>query len=334
MKHQFTATTPIRLDLFLTQKLQESRNQIDHLIKKDFVRVENRVGKQKKAKSGLKLQVDDQVFVQTFEESFNPTQQYTQKQLELTSWYKDIKIIYEDEHMMVLDKPSSVIVHGAPSVSEPTLVDWLKIKDISLSTISGEQRHGIVHRLDKGTSGLMVIAKNNQAHENLSKQLQDKSMGRYYLAFIDPPLKENITIEKPIGRNRTNRLKMGIVENGKYAKTNFLKIDTSKNGLYELIAAKLFTGRTHQIRVHLESLHRHILGDSLYGFKGNFDKFSRVYLHAYGLYLNHPVDGQKLLFCAPMPEDMKSFYFDNFIKETDDKKIDLHNIIDSFHTHF
>lgn len=114
----------------------------------------------------------------------------------------------------------------------------------------------------------MVVAKSNDAHVFLSQQLQDKSMGRYYLALIDLPLKDNIILEKPIARNPSNRLKMGIVENGKYAKSAFSKIALSQNEKYELIAAKLYTGRTHQIRVHLNSINRHILGDNLYGFKG------------------------------------------------------------------
>ena len=222
---------------------------------------------------------------------------------------------------MVLNKPSGVIVHGAPSVNEATLVDWLKKQNISLSTISGEERHGIVHRIDKGTSGLIVIAKTNDAHIRLSKQLEDKTMGRYYLAIIDLPLKDDIIVEKPIARNPNNRLKMGIVLGGKTAKTAFYKLALSKNSKYELITAKLFTGRTHQIRVHLESLQRHILGDILYGFKGNIDKIKRVYLHAYSLYLKHPFTGKNINFSCTLPEDMKNFCKEQFNEEDYSEKI-------------
>ncbi|MEA3498208.1 MAG: RluA family pseudouridine synthase [Campylobacterota bacterium] len=295
---EFISEEEIRLDMFLSEKLDETRNQIDHLIKKGFVTVQNK----KKAKSGLKLYIGQKVTVKLPE---------VVKQEALPVDF-DVEIVYEDEYFMVLNKPSGVIVHGAASVKEATLVDWLKKQNISLSTISGQERHGIVHRLDKGTSGLIVIAKTNEAHVKLSGQLEDKTMGRYYLAFIDLPLKDDMIINEPIYRNPNNRLKMGIVPHGKSAKTAFVKLELSKNGQYELIAAKLFTGRTHQIRVHLESIHRHILGDSLYGFKGNTDKIKRVYLHAYCLYLKHPITGEDMSFNCMLPEDMNKFYKDNF----------------------
>ncbi|MCF6206510.1 MAG: RluA family pseudouridine synthase, partial [Sulfurovum sp.] len=207
---------------------------------------------------------------------------------------------------MVINKPSGLVVHPAPSVKEATLVDWLVQRGVSLSTISGEERHGIVHRIDKETTGALVIAKSNEAHEKLSLQLQDKSMGRYYLALIDHPLKENVVVDKPIGRNPKNRLKMDIVPQGKEAKTAFVKLLETEHGT-ELITAKLFTGRTHQIRVHLNTLGRHILGDDLYGFKSKRDKIPRVYLHAYLLYLTHPITGEEMEFVAPLFDDMRTY---------------------------
>ncbi|NWF67292.1 MAG: RluA family pseudouridine synthase, partial [Campylobacterales bacterium] len=227
----------------------------------------------------------------------------------------NVDIIHEDDDILVVNKPPFLTVHDAPSVKEHTLVDWLKYKQISLSTISGEERHGIVHRLDKQTSGCLVVAKNNKAHESLSKQLESRCMGRYYLAIIDSPLKDDCIIEKPIDRNPANRLKMGIVENGRYAKSAFKKLCLSKNMKEELIAIKLFTGRTHQIRVHLSSLNRHILGDSLYGFKSQNDTISRVYLHAFLLYLIHPTTNQLVYFKAPLFDDMNNYLFENFDKE-------------------
>ena len=226
-------------------------------------------------------------------------------------------------------------MHDAPSVNEPTLVDWLKKKSISLSTISGQERHGIVHRLDKGTSGLIVIAKTNEAHTNLSKQLEDKSMGRYYIAVIDIPLKDDTIVEAPIYRSANNRLKMGIVPSGKYAKTAFKKLIENKNTQqnshkYELITAKLFTGRTHQIRVHLESLNLHILGDTLYGFKGNDANIQRIYLHAYCLYLVHPTTKQNMHFVASIPENMNVIIEKNFDKDVINEKINQHYIINCF----
>jgi len=315
---QFISTQEIRLDLFLSEQLHESRNQIEQLIKKGFVTVQNK----HKAKSGLKLQVGQKVTVEF-------PKLVKEEALEVDF---DIEIVFEDNYFMVINKPSGVIVHGAPSVHEATLVDWLKKKNISLSTISGEERHGIVHRIDKGTSGLLVIAKTNEAHEKLSKQLETKTMGRYYLAMIDLPLKDDITVDKPIARNPHNRLKMGIVNGGKNAKTSFIKLCSSDDNKYELIAAKLYTGRTHQIRVHLESLQRHILGDVLYGFKGNLDKLKRVYLHAFCLYLQHPITGVDMNFTIGMPEDMEQFYNKNFTKEEDDKKISQKFVVSRFNT--
>lgn len=315
---EFTAKEGVRLDQFLSSELGQSRNQIENFIKNGFVSIEGK--KQSKIKPGLKLQKDQKITV-----TFPDVEKSEALEVDF-----DVEIIYEDEYFMVLNKPANVVVHTAPSVKEATLVDWLKKKGISLSTISGEERHGIVHRLDKGTSGLMVIAKTNEAHLALSKQLEDKTMGRYYLAFIDLPLKEDITVEKPIARNPANRLKMGIVPGGKNAKTSFVKLTLSNNERYELIAAKLYTGRTHQIRVHLGTLQRHILGDDLYGFKGKKDKIDRVYLHAFCLYLKHPVTGEDMSFKADLPEDMKNFYEKQFQKEDYSEKVNSRYITDRF----
>lgn len=282
-----------RLDLFLANKLNVSRNQVETLIKKGYVKIDGKIAK----KGGVKLKPNDIV------EVFFPK---PKKQSAVKVSF-DIEILYEDEDILVINKPSGITVHPAPSVKEATVVDWLKIRGISLSTIAGEERHGIVHRLDKETSGVMVIAKNNEAHKNLSEQLQNKSMGRYYIAIIEPPLKENIVVEKPIFRNPKNRLKMAVVEGGRYAKTAFAKIELSNDGKFELIGAKLFTGRTHQIRVHLNSIGRHILGDSLYGFKSRSVKIDRVFLHAYILYLIHPRLKKEMRFVAKLPEDMEQF---------------------------
>jgi len=202
-------------------------------------------------------------------------------------------------------------------------VDWLKSKNIRLSTISGEIRHGIVHRIDKETSGALVIAKTNEAHKFLSEQLSNKTMGRYYLAIIDLPLKENTEINRPIGRNPKNRLKNSVIANGKEAKTRFLKLCGEKE---ELIACKLFTGRTHQIRVHLNSINRHILGDELYGAKKSDD---RIMLHAYILYLIHPKTKKLMTFIAPLFEDMKE-KINQICKGEENEKLNQKYIIEQF----
>ncbi|MFY4782047.1 RluA family pseudouridine synthase [Aliarcobacter butzleri] len=324
MNKNFIVLETNRLDKFLAQNIDASRNQIEQLIKKEFVKVDGKITN----KTGLKLKENQNVEVFFPEAQLNKRKdkEFLKNSLE----DKEVEIIYEDDYILVLNKPCNLTVHDAPSVKDATLVDWLKLKNISLSTISGEERHGIVHRLDKGTSGVMIIAKTNEAHLNLSKQLEDKSMGRYYLAILDLALKENVIIEKPIGRNPNNRLKMSIEENGRYAKSAFSKIALSDNEKFELIACKLYTGRTHQIRVHLSSINRHILGDNLYGFKGELNKINRFLLHAYYLYLTHPVTNKQMCFKANLPEDIKNFLNTNFQKENINDKIDEKHIINSF----
>ncbi|WP_373028692.1 RluA family pseudouridine synthase [Sulfurovum sp.] len=309
--NQFIATASGRLDKILATQLDVSRNQVDKLVKDGFVSVNNTTI----TKSSFKV-TEGNIISYSFKEA--------EKRVAPPIDF-DVEILYEDEYLLVINKPSGLVVHPAPSVKEPTLVDWLIHKGISLSTISGEERYGIVHRLDKETTGALVVAKDNKVHEALSAQLQDKSMGRYYLALIDCPLKDDIVVDKPIGRNPKNRLKMDVVPDGRSAKTAFVKLLTSHYGV-ELIAAKLFTGRTHQIRVHLNTLGRHILGDDLYGFKTKRDKISRVNLHAYLLYLFHPVSGERMEFVAPMFDDMKAYIAKNFDQGEVDEKIDPHTL--------
>ena len=309
-----------RLDKVLQQYLKSTRNQIEHFIKNGNVKVDGKIVK----KCGYKLSGGENI-------------EYDIKKAESKKEYEvdfDIEKLYEDEDILIINKPPFLTVHPAPSVKEATLVDWLKKENISLSTISGEERHGIVHRIDKQTSGALVIAKNNESHIELSRQLEDKSMGRYYLAIIDTPLKDNIIVEKSIARNRKNRLKMAVDEKGRVAKSAFLKLITSNNEKNELIAAKLFTGRTHQIRVHLSTLSRHILGDDLYGFKSKEGKIKRVMLHAYILYLIHPKSKKKIYVKAPLLKDFKDILEKNFTMENVYEKIDTDYIIHSFNTCF
>ncbi len=296
----FRSSASGRIDKIVATQLNVSRNQVEKLIKEGLVSLNGETI----YKSSYKVHPEDEI-AYSFKEA---------AKRQAVSIDFDVEVLYEDEHLLVINKPSGLVVHPAPSVREPTLVDWLIHKGISLSTISGEERHGIVHRIDKETTGALVIAKDNETHEKLSLQLQDKSMGRYYLALIDYPLKEQTVVAKPIGRNPKNRLKMAVVPDGREAKTAFVKLMQSSHGT-ELIAAKLFTGRTHQIRVHLASLGRHILGDTLYGFKSKRDRIPRVYLHAYLLYLIHPHTGEHMEFEAPLFEDMHGYiakYFDEY----------------------
>ena len=326
MDKNFIVSETNRLDKFLASQIDASRNQIEQLIKKEYVKVDGKIVN----KTGLKLKENQNIEVHFPQSELNSIKDIEFIQESLKD--KEVRIIYEDEHILVINKPYNLTVHDAPSVKDATLVDWLKLNNISLSTLSGEERHGIVHRLDKGTSGVMVVAKTNEAHVELSKQLEDKSMGRYYLAIIDTPLKDNLIINKSIARSQNNRLKMSIDENGRIAKSAFLKIALSDKENFELIGAKLFTGRTHQIRVHLSSINRHILGDNLYGFKGELNKINRFYLHAYYLYLTHPITNVRMSFKANLPDDMNDFLNNNFQGENINDKLNEDNIINSFNT--
>ena len=326
MDKNFIVSETNRLDKFLASNIDASRNQIEQLIKKEYVKVDGKII----SKTGLKLKENQSVDVHFPEAELNPIKDEIFVKESLKD--KNVEIIYEDNDILVINKPCNLTVHDAPSVKDATLVDWLKLNNISLSTLSGEERHGIVHRLDKGTSGVMVVAKTNEAHIGLSKQLEEKSMGRYYLAIIDTPLKDNVMINKPIGRNQNNRLKMSIEENGRNAKSAFCKVALSNKENFELIVAKLYTGRTHQIRVHLSSINRHILGDNLYGFKGELNKINRFYLHAYYLYLIHPITNMQMCFKANLPNDMDNFLNTNFQGENINDKINENNIISYFNT--
>ncbi len=528
-----------RLDVFLSSQLGISRNQISNLIKSAAVRVDGVV----QSRPSYKLSAGELVHI---DYPAPAPQQMSAERLNF-----DVEILYEDEDLLVVNKPAGLTVHPAASVKEPTLVDWLKSRGYLLSTLGGELRAGIVHRLDKLTSGALLVAKNNAAHAALSAQLSDKSMGRIYLALIDLPLKEPCVIERPIARNPANRLKMGIVPGGRSAKSAFYEIligaeltelqnsaqkrneilstnagdgiaagksagadkisavdkisaanasasristeekilgdamdkistgdadkisaadkisdatteageisavstgkdkilsasgdaDTSKIlatdasargneilnvGLavgtdkisttdvsasknagmdeilndyagadnadkisnncmrnadkisiqsvdkipssradsadkiltakmsadqtraarlaenkflnfknptqnyklppinlksFNLVAAKLFTGRTHQIRVHLSSINRHILGDHLYGFKSENAKISRILLHAYLLYFIHPRSGKEVKICAGLPSEFLNFTTNQKVKDEIYEKI-------------
>jgi len=310
---EYICQNPERLDTFLSTEIGQTRSQVAALIKSKNVWVD----KKQVSRPGVKLKVNQKVRVEFPEAKIA-------KALDVDF---DVEVLYEDDDVLVINKPSGVTVHPAPSVKDATLVDWLKHKGIRLSTISGEERHGIVHRLDKGTSGTMVIAKNNDAHEYLSAQLKDKSMGRYYIAVLSPPLKDDITvIEGNIGRSANNRLKMACgMEHGKPAKTMFKQLALTNDEKTQLVACKLFTGRTHQIRVHLETINRHILGDHIYGISPKIEKSERILLHAYMIYFIHPTTKEKVSFSAP---------FDEYMKENIDKKFNLESLNEVMDTQF
>ncbi|HDZ5065294.1 TPA: RluA family pseudouridine synthase [Campylobacter jejuni] len=317
----FLVDENLRLDVFLAKKLNQSRNQVALLIEKDCVQVNDKI----QDKNSFKLKNGDVVSIA----SLNLCDE-AKPQFEVDF---DIDVLYEDEDLLVLNKPSNLVVHGASSVKNATLVDWLIEKKYTLSNLAGEIRAGLVHRLDKDTSGAILIAKNNFTHQKLSEQLADKSMGRIYLALIDLPLKEDkIIVEKFLMRSPSNAIKkIAIDEENKFsknAKSAFINVAKTEN--LTLMAAKLFTGRTHQIRAHLASLNRHILGDNLYGYKGKYD--CRIMLHAYFLYFIHPRTKEQIFVKAPLMEDFKNIMFNQINLGENDEKISLEFLLEFFNS--
>ena len=226
------------------------------------------------------------------------------EELEIVAEDLDLEIVYEDADVLVVNKPRGMVVHPAPGHTTGTLVNGLMHHCKDLSGINGVARPGIVHRIDKDTSGLLMVAKNDVAHEGLVNQLVDKSVTRKYTALVHGHIAHDKgTIDAPIGRDQKDRQKQAIVDNGKHAVTHFQVIE--RFGNFTLIECRLETGRTHQIRVHMNYIGFPLAGDPKYGPKKTID-FPGQVLHAGVLGFKHPVTGEYLEFSAPLPEDFEN----------------------------
>lgn len=216
-----------------------------------------------------------------------------------------IDIVYEDDQVLVVNKPQGMVVHPAPGNYSGTLVNAILYHVKDLSDIGGVIRPGIVHRIDKDTSGLLMIAKTNLAHQSLSDQLREHSVDRVYVALVHGGFtKESGTVNRPIGRHPQNRLKMAIVERGgRDAITHYQVLE--RLGPYTLVECRLETGRTHQIRVHLAAIGHPLIGDPLYGAKKEKQKSDGQFLHAKVLGFEHPLTGERMVFSAPIPENFE-----------------------------
>ncbi|BCZ17718.1 Pseudouridine synthase RluD2 [Helicobacter sp. NHP19-003] len=323
MEQEFSVTEMERLDHFLATHLGVSSNQVLQCIKAGCVRVNSKACN----KGGVKLKAGDLV-------GFTPPK----AQAKPPCTPLDFEVIYEDADILVLNKPPNLVVHPAKGVCAPTLLDHLREKGYSLSNLNGELRCGIVHRLDKDTSGAILVAKNNATHAHLAEQLKSKEMGRYYLAILSTPLNAPAKVECNLGRHPKNRLKMTNlnalrqeIKGGKWSKSVFMPLATNPKG-QQLIAVKLYSGRTHQIRAHLESLNRHIVGDPLYGQADNYK--GRILLHAYLLYCTHPSTSQRLLFKAQILPDMLEYLDINFQGVSWDALLQECHIFDLFRADF
>ncbi|MBR5108692.1 MAG: RluA family pseudouridine synthase [Clostridia bacterium] len=274
-----------RLDVLLSSDGELSRSRAAALIKDGCVKVGERV----ETKPSLKTAVGMPVTV-TLPEA-RPAKAEAQD--------IPLEILYQDEHLAVVVKPCGMVVHPAAGNGDGTLVNALLYHLDSLSGIGGEMRPGIVHRLDKDTSGLMLVAKDDAAHAALSRQLADRQMEKHYRAMVYGKMKEQAgVIEKPIGRSKTDRKKMAVDENGRWAKTEWKVLREYPDRT--LLDVHIITGRTHQIRVHMSSAGHPVLGDPLYGHK-RMPAADRLMLHAYSLEFTHPATGERMRFTAPCP---------------------------------
>ncbi len=284
-----------RIDAFLPLKLDVSRVTIQRLIEEQKILVNG-----KKTKASYKIQNGDIIEAQKEEP----------KEIELKAQKIPIDILYEDNDIIVVNKPKGMVVHPANGNPDGTLVNAImSICKDSLSGIGGEIRPGIVHRLDKDTSGAIIVAKNDKAHISMSEEIKNHEVEKTYIALVKGFVKENeATINMPIGRSTKDRKKMSVSKNGKNAISHFKVIERFKN--YTLLEVKIETGRTHQIRVHLSQIGYPIVGDTVYSNGKNEWGIKGQCLHAKSLKFRHPITGKEIFIEAPIPE-----YFKNVIEK-------------------
>ena len=226
------------------------------------------------------------------------------KSIELIPEGIPLDIVYEDEDICVVNKPRGMVVHPAVGNERGTLVNALLYHFGDLSTIGGEIRPGIVHRIDKLTSGLLVVAKNDFAHERLARQFADHSAHRSYIALVAGNIREDTgTVDAPIGRHPTDRKRMAVVANGRRAVTHYRVL--YRFPAVTVLSLELETGRTHQIRVHMAHIHHPVVGDQVYSSGKNALGMEGQALHGWRLQLVHPRFGESMSFVAPLPEDMR-----------------------------
>lgn len=289
----------VRLDRFLASVVADrSRSQIQRLIKEQAVRVAGHVGKSNQAvRAGqiVVLDVPEPVGAEPQPEAL------------------PLPILYQDRDVIVVDKPAGMVVHPAAGHSSGTLVNALLHHVTDLSGIGGEKRPGIVHRLDRGTSGLMVIAKNDAAHEELARQFHDREVEKEYVALVWGVVQAGRRIDAPIGRDPANRKKMSArARRSREAVTRIVRAE-HLNPAVTLAQIAIHTGRTHQIRVHLSAIGHPIVGDPLYGgvhrrVPGDVravTHLQRPFLHAAKLAFKHPADGRRMEFTSELPEDLQ-----------------------------
>lgn len=278
----------LRLDKAIALKFTDlSRTNIQRLIEEEKVFVNG-----KKAKASYKVEIEDKIQLEEVEA----------KELSLKAQDIPLDIIYEDNDIIVVNKQKGLVVHPAIGNPDGTLVNAImNICKDSLSGIGGEIRPGIVHRLDKDTSGLIIIAKNDKSHINLSQQIKNHEVKKTYIALVRGVVKENeATINMPIGRSEKDRKKMAVSKKGRIAITHFKVIKRYEN--YTLLEIQIETGRTHQIRVHMSYIGYPLVGDVVYSNGKNPFGVTGQMLHAKNLVFKHPITNKELNLEAPLPE--------------------------------
>lgn len=277
-----------RLDNYLALNTDISRSKIQSLIKEEKILVNNHL-----EKNSYLVRENDEI-----------TLEYVETENHLKPEKMDLDIVYEDTDIIVINKPNGLVVHPAPGNYEHTLANGLAYYSNSLSDINGEFRPGIVHRIDAYTTGLLVVAKNNKAHEVLALELAKKEVKRTYLALVWGVITEDSgTIDAPIGRDPSDRKKMAINPKGKEAVTHFKVLERFKKAT--LLEVYLDTGRTHQIRVHMDYIKHPIVNDPVYGKRELIDETGQC-LHAMKLELIHPTTKEKMEFTCDAPECFKN----------------------------
>lgn len=280
------------MDIILAEKTGYTRSYVKQLVEKQAVTINGETAKKsgQNVKAGDEIALDEPELVTKLEKKDIP-----------------VDILYEDDDIAVINKPQGLTVHPAGGNYTDTLVNALMFRLDNLSGINGEIRPGIVHRLDKDTSGVMVVAKTDEAHLGLSEQIAARTVRKEYLAILEgAPPRESDTIVTKIGRNPKDRKLMAVTPDGREAVTDYRVITRFKEN--SLVLFRIHTGRTHQIRVHAKYIGHPVVGDKAYGFKKQRFELDGQLLHAYRLEFTHPGTGERMTFTAPLPSYFERVY--------------------------